>query len=156
MEDLQNVEDKIYYKVCRSEDGRLYSATYLFSVVEYKVNEWVSSKDDNGPLAVFDSYKAACIFHKEMIFFSPSHKDRLNIYTCKIILSKGLLLFYYLDANKLRNFHSTPLKCLPDGTVLADKVMLLVEKLKYLDMSKREYIFQQIYKEVGGINENSG
>lgn len=93
--------------------------------VEYKLNEWVYPKFKEAPLMVFGTYEEAEDFRKK------EHWKSLIIYKCEYKKSKrkwGWCLDNTEDVllkRRQKKKISHLLGKLPDGTILADAVMLL-------------------------------
>lgn len=98
-------------------------------IVRYAINEWAKPNREEMPLMVFGNpYEA-----KSFIYNNLSVNSHLHIYKCKYIKSKkrwGWCLGFTEDVlvkRKQKKKISHLLGKLPDGTILADAVMLLEE-----------------------------
>lgn len=98
-------------------------------IVRYAINEWARPNREEMPLMVFGNpYEA-----KSFIYNNLSVNSHLHIYKCKYIKSKkrwGWCLGFTEDVlvkRKQKKKISHLLGKLPDGTILADAVMLLEE-----------------------------
>ena len=98
-------------------------------MVKYAINEWVKPNKEEMPLMIFKSVHEAQTF----IYNNLSVNSHLYIYKCKYIKSKkrwGWCLGFTEDVlvkRKQKKKISHLLGKLPDGTILADAVMLLEE-----------------------------
>ncbi len=105
-----------------NKELRLMSAFSDGAQVEYKIGEWVSRKEGNGPLAVFKDLDSAKQFM--MGLGRPISK---SYFTCEYKKSKENGLYCY---KKINSFLTAVFKQmysfeLPYGTVCADKVKLI-------------------------------
>jgi len=99
-------------KICRREYDILVSAFNDGKAVEYKINEWTKRPADCGPLAVFKNKRLAKRFIK------PRQSDVHFLFKCKYRPSKDTRLWAH---------HRNAIIPLPEGTIFADKVMILKE-----------------------------
>jgi hypothetical protein len=98
-----------YYSHCRG-DGE----------IQYKINEWVRPIKKRGPIAVFSNKEDATMFLK-----GYGVRDSV-LCTCKYVPSKRKSVWCFDNSYK----SATPLRELPEGTVLADRVMITEEILR--------------------------
>jgi hypothetical protein len=123
---------EIGYKIVRRENGGYYSYIIdrekYFGTVEYKVGEWVEPRDGCGPLAVFETLEDAREFlagpykHVESCTFKCKYEQSLQ-------QEMRCYSIYFLDPFQRGYLEQCmTLFSAPEGSVLADKVMLLEEE----------------------------
>lgn len=118
---MENREELIGYKICLFDLDflALFSATFNRDTL-YKFGAWVSRKPLCGPLAIFGSIEDAKKWIRRI--GSPSY---LKIVKCKYIKSKEKYLYHKKYRLRLS------IDSAPEGTILADEVMLLEEIKRY-------------------------
>ena len=94
--------------------------------IEYKLNEWVSRRKSEGPLAIFETLAYAKSFYIANFGFQyTGAKKRFKIFKCEYIPSYDSNLWYItyrFDLKMILSFLD-----FPNGTILADKVKLIEE-----------------------------
>ena len=81
--------------------------------IEYKIGEFVSRPNPDGPLAIFDSIS-------NLLNFMPPDHERC-IFECEYMPSSDLFLWKFDNAKKITR------DCLPNGSILAEYVKLTVK-----------------------------
>jgi hypothetical protein len=114
---MNNVKDG-YKIVMRDCLGDNYSHCSGDGEVRYKVGEWTKPIKKRGPLAVFADKENATMFLKDF-----GIRDSI-LYECKYVPSKRKSMWCFVDSCKI------VLKKLPEGTVLANRIMITEEILQ--------------------------
>jgi hypothetical protein len=118
------------YKVVRlnAEEQKLSFSSYSCAEVRYCENEWASPRRGCGPLAVFDNITNALNF----IEYQLVPWKTLKIYKCKYVASNEKSLWFTWPGPPAmpicpRSLSWHRFRSFPEGTVLADKVMITEE-----------------------------
>lgn len=91
--------------------------------IQYFLNKWVSPKNGNGPLAVFDSLSSVYDFLAYQRNYSEEVLNKTRLYSCSYVESERRELFV-LDIPDLYIPTKVSLDDLPKGTNLANSVKL--------------------------------
>jgi len=103
---------------------------YIDGVVEYKVGKKTVPNSGCGPLCIYTTLRAAVLGTFRFLYNWRDFKTIYAVYNCTYMLSRKKTVWLNKDWSRAR------LKDLPDGTALADAV-ILTEKVRDDEIKKQ-------------------
>ncbi len=107
------------WKVCLSKEGRHFSCWTMRGQEEYVVGVETVRRDKFGPLAVFRSRLDACAFVTSIKSKFPERYFSFTVWSCEYLPSTDHHLWVPSMVGRQTAYS------LPEGTVFAEKVMLV-------------------------------